>query len=67
MNSYALMIMIIALLQIKRVEDNEDQPIGRTFVDFFQLYGFELDYYGKRINIIPPASMNYQYDAPNIF
>ncbi|CAD8190001.1 unnamed protein product [Paramecium pentaurelia] len=67
LNSYCLLTMILALLQIKRIRDNENEEIGKTFLDFFDLYSQEIDYYNKIINIVPSQSENIQIDEPNIY
>ncbi|CAD8098163.1 unnamed protein product [Paramecium primaurelia] len=67
LNSYCLLTMILALLQIKRIRDNENEEIGKTFLDFFDLYSQDIDYYNKIINIVPSQSENIQIDEPNIY
>ncbi|CAK64438.1 unnamed protein product (macronuclear) [Paramecium tetraurelia] len=67
LNSYCILTMILALLQIKRIRDNENEEIGKNFLDFFDLYGQDLDYYNKIINIVPSQSENMQIDEPNIY
>ncbi|CAD8195065.1 unnamed protein product [Paramecium pentaurelia] len=67
LNSYCILTMILALLQIKRIRDNENEEIGKTFLDFFDLYSQDIDYYNKIINIVPSQSENMQIDEPNIY
>ncbi|CAD8124138.1 unnamed protein product [Paramecium sonneborni] len=67
LNSYCILTMILALLQIKRIRDNDNEEIGKTFLDFFDLYSQDIDYYNKIINIVPSQSENMQIDEPNIY
>ncbi|CAD8105375.1 unnamed protein product [Paramecium primaurelia] len=67
LNSYCILTMILALLQIKRVRDTDNEEIGKTFLDFFDLYSQDIDYFNKIINIVPSQSENMQIDEPNIY
>ncbi|CAD8112352.1 unnamed protein product [Paramecium primaurelia] len=67
LNSYCILTMILALLQIKRVRDIENEEIGKTFLDFFDLYSQDIDYFNKIINIVPSQTENMQVDEPNIY
>ncbi|CAK62668.1 unnamed protein product (macronuclear) [Paramecium tetraurelia] len=67
LNSYCVLTMILALLQIKRIRDNENEEIGKTFLDFFDLFSQDIDFYNKIINIVPSSSENMQIDEPNIY
>ncbi|CAD8204428.1 unnamed protein product [Paramecium pentaurelia] len=67
LNSYCILTMILALLQIKRVRDTDNEEIGKTFLDFFDLYSQDIDYFNKIINIVPSQSENMQVDEPNIY
>ncbi|CAD8118424.1 unnamed protein product [Paramecium sonneborni] len=67
LNSYCIQTMILALLQIKRIRDNDNEEIGKIFLDFFDLYSQDIDYYNKIINIVPSQSENMQIDEPNIY
>ncbi|CAD8125078.1 unnamed protein product [Paramecium sonneborni] len=67
LNSYCILTMILALLQIKRVRETDNEEIGKTLLDFFELYSQDIDYFDKIINIVPSQSENMQVDEPNIY
>lgn len=68
LSSHALMIMIVAFLQDRRINDSENDPVGQIFHDFLELYGNNLDYFNKIIYaVLPNGHKNNNPDLPNFY